>query len=66
MNIKVKKSNSRSNNQITASTEPKNKYDEAIDYIKCAISALSVSAKDNDTLARESIANLSVVLMDLK
>lgn len=44
----------------------KTNYDEAIDYIKCAISALGKSAKASDSVARESIANLSVVLMDLK
>lgn len=44
-------------------TEPK--YSEAIQYIQSAISSLSVDAS-NDELAKESIANLSVVLMDLK
>lgn len=42
-----------------------NKYKDAIDYISSAISSLSVIAKD-DKLAKESIANLSVVLLDLK
>lgn len=42
-----------------------NKYKDAIDYINSAISSLSVMAKD-DKLAKESIANLSVVLLDLK
>lgn len=41
------------------------KYKDAIDYINSAISSLSVLAKD-DKLAKESIANLSVVLLDLK
>lgn len=41
------------------------KYTDAMNYIKSAISALSVNAKD-DQLAKESIANLSVVLLDLQ
>lgn len=40
-------------------------YEQAISFIKNAIDALGVVAKD-DALARESIANLSVVLFDLK
>ena len=40
-------------------------YQEAIDCIHCAIEALGAVAKE-DPLARESIANLSVVLFDLK
>lgn len=40
-------------------------YCKAIDSIICAIEHLGAVAKD-DTLARESIANLSVVLFDLK
>ena len=39
--------------------------EEAIGYIQSAISALSVTAK-TDIVAKESIANLSVVLLDLK
>lgn len=42
-----------------------NKYSDAIGYISSAIGALSVIAKD-DKIAKESIANLSVVLLDLK
>lgn len=41
-------------------------YGEASVYIRCAISALGEYAKESDTLARESIANLSVILMDLQ
>ena len=40
-------------------------YQDAIDYINSAISSLSTIAK-SDQLAKESIANLSVVLLDLK
>lgn len=39
-------------------------YTEACDKIKCAIDILGKSAK-SDVLARESIANLGVVLLDL-
>ena len=40
-------------------------YQEAIEKIMDAITSLGCMAKD-DPLARESIANLSVVLFDLK
>lgn len=43
----------------------KNK-DEAKKYIKCAIDALGASAKSGDTIARDALANLSVILFDLK
>lgn len=39
--------------------------DLAKTHIKAAIDALSESAKTGDVLARESIANLGVVLLDL-
>lgn len=42
-----------------------NKYSDALDCIKSAIDSLSKDAK-TDVVARESIANLSVVLFDLK
>lgn len=40
-------------------------YEQAINFIHDAIDALGAVAK-NDPIARESIANLSVVLFDLK
>lgn len=40
-------------------------YQDAINYIQSAISSLSNVASTDD-IARESIANLSVVLLDLK
>lgn len=43
----------------------KSNYDETLKYIKSAIDSLGKVAKD-DVIARESIANLSVVLFDLK
>lgn len=57
--------------KVTASTEEvnqnldENKYAAAIKHIDNAISELSAYAKQ-DELAKESIANLSVVLLDLK
>lgn len=39
--------------------------DEAVEYIKSAIHTLGTNAKD-DIVAKEAIANLSVVLFDLK
>lgn len=40
-------------------------YDECIQHIHEAIDCLAVCAKD-DPIAKESIANLSVVLLDLQ
>lgn len=40
-------------------------YTTAIEYIRCAIEDLGAVAS-TDAIARESIANLSVVLFDLK
>ena len=42
-----------------------NKYDKTIQYIRCAIDELGKIAKD-DVQAKEAIANLGVVLFDLK
>ena len=50
-------------NEVTASTDNKS---EAKKYIKCAIDALGASAKSGDTVARDALANLSVILFDLK
>ncbi len=44
--------------------EENNKYASAIGHIRSAIDALGEIAKD-DELAKESIANLSVILLDL-
>lgn len=54
------------NKAIKANTEAVSKadYKEAQKHIKCAIDALGKQAKE-DVLAKESIANLSVVLFDL-
>lgn len=64
--MKIKKQNSNVNAATNTQSKDKNVYSEAIDYIQSAISSLGLAAKDGDTLAKESIANLSVVLFDLK
>ncbi len=45
--------------------KPKNSKVEASEHIKCAIDCLG-SAKNVDAVSKDSIANLSVVLLDLK
>lgn len=52
---------------INSSEEMKttNKYDSAVDYIKKAIDSLASFGK-NDEEAKDAIANLSVILFDLK
>lgn len=42
-----------------------NKYQTGIDYIKAAIDSLAENAKEDD-IAKDAIANLSVVLLSLK
>lgn len=67
MNMTIKKNPAADKvKQGHTKVNAKSNYDEASEYIRCAISALGKSAKESDTIARESIANLSVVLMDLK
>ena len=55
---------------VKAAAEPavekKADYSDAIAAIRSAIEALGDVAKSGDTLARESIANLSVILFDLQ
>lgn len=60
---KTKKSEKQNQNQKITSSR---KHDAAVGYIKAAIDALGESAISGDTVAKESIANLSVVLFDLK
>lgn len=50
--------------KATTQTATKPNYSEAQKHIKCAIDELGKQAK-SDVLAKESIANLSVVLFDL-
>ena len=39
---------------------------KAMEYIKCAINALGADAKGGDSQAKSTIADLSVILFDLK
>lgn len=41
-------------------------YEKAMNHIKCAIDALGTNAIEGDTKAKDSIVNLSVVLLDLQ
>lgn len=61
MTIQKNKKNTTSRKPVKSSK----KYSEAKEYIQSAISALGEDAQKSDVLAKESIANLSVVLMDL-
>lgn len=63
MNMKVMKQNV-SDNKVVASKCEENAT--TIAYIKSAIESLGERAKNGDILARESIANLSVVMFDLQ
>lgn len=57
----------KSKTAVKAATDSNtSQYKEAVNYIQSAIQALSADAKNGDALAKESIANLSVVLLDLK
>ena len=61
----------KNNTQVTAAADTQivekvPTYDDAIVAIRSAIEALGDAAKAGDTLAKESIANLSVVLFDLQ
>lgn len=64
----VRKNNSISNGSVNAGQEiptRRNNKVTAMKHIKAAIDLLGKDAK-TDVLAKESIANLSVVLLDLK
>lgn len=52
-------------NVKAATTTTSTNYDQAIEHIKCAIGLLGSEAKTN-VVARESIANLGVVMFDIK
>ena len=60
MKISKKHKSSKSTTPVTSS-----KYQEGTDYIKSAITSLGQVAKD-DILAKEAIANLSVILFELQ
>lgn len=56
----IKKVKSDTDTQVSKKSD----YCKAQEHIRCAIDELGKTAKD-DVVAKESIANLSVVLMDL-
>lgn len=66
MSMKIKKQSKYGGSKITSNTSVISQYEDAIEYIQSAIQSLGKPAKDGDQIARESIANLSVVLFDLK
>ena len=63
-NGKAVKSNAErpASKRVIANTDKQ----EAVEYIRSAISALGNSAIKGDTQSKEAIANLSVILFDLK
>lgn len=68
--MKIKK-NSKINSQMTIQkpskvNASKDNNAEAKKYIRCAIDALGKQAQSGDTVARDALANLSVILFDLK
>jgi len=69
MIIKKKNSDVKSGRTIKTQksgvTAALNSKTEAVEYIKSAIHTLGATAKD-DIIAKEAIANLSVILFDLK
>lgn len=65
MNMRIKKNNVEAAT-VVASESTEAKYADAIASIRSAIEALGSVAKSGDELAKESIANLSVILFDLQ
>ena len=60
--MKNQKSQKNQKSLIQSSSD----YNKAMEHIMCAISALGDKAKSGDNTARDAVANLSVVLFDLK
>lgn len=63
--MRIQKSNSKvgaNRSKVAAKTQ----YDKATAAIMCAIEALGNEAKAGDGKAKDAIANLSVVMFDLK
>lgn len=68
MNMRIKK-NSAKAQPVKAAEKPvaeSKSYTSAKDHILAAIQALGTEASKGDVFAKESISNLSVVLLDLK
>lgn len=74
MNMRIKKNSAKTfKPDVKASARPLVKqpiesksYVSAKDHILAAIQALGAEASKGDVFAKESISNLSVVLLDLK
>lgn len=67
--MKIKKNsvmNTQMKIQKPSKVQASNDKAEAKKYIKCAIDSLGASAKNGDAIARDALANLSVILFDLK
>ena len=62
--MKISKNN-KSQMSVESADTVSNKYQVAIDHIQEAIQSLGPNAKE-DEIARDAIANLSVVLFELK
>lgn len=54
------------NPKMNSMKNQKNEYAKASEHIKSAIEILGTKAKSGDAHAKEVIANLSVVLFDIK
>lgn len=64
--MKIAKKNAPVVQEVSQPVEAaKSDYSESIDYIKSAIDCLCPHAKDS-VVAKEAIANLSVILLDLQ
>lgn len=71
MTIKIKKNGkpSAASKSVKASktvSVEAAKHEEAKQYIRSAIAVLCKDAKNGDSIAKDSIANLGVILMDLR
>lgn len=66
MSIKVKKTKRQTKSSSVTASHKSSNYVDAKESITAAIHSLGDAAKSGDSLARESIANLSVVLFDLQ
>lgn len=71
--MRIKKNSKSANVQSSKVTSQKSvsgkkkvsKYDEGVKHIRAAIDCLGLNCKD-DAVAREAIANLGVIMFDLK
>ena len=64
-NQDINKSNESNLDTIQAEGDTKFDYSNCIHFLQCAIESLSEAAKTDD-IARDAIANISVVIFDLQ